>query len=430
MNKTVALFCLAIAVIAIPFLNGCNELPTDVAYPMVYDTMSVAAVSSLDYENLITGQRIINLHKGILNSGGLLIGQYGDTKSAAFIRCGDLPDSLQYMTADRIISAKLTLKANRWAMGDSTGNLHFGVYKVKKLWMVSATWDSIFTSPADYIDYSKVIASYNDPIPLSEDMVTDVVMDFDKELAAEWLKYGSDTSQYINLGIAMVPSSDCNQIRRFAAQHIASTSDSIVYYNNLQVVYLDSNNVTDTITLNSAMDYTLSTATLPSDDEFVLQGATQFATQLDFDFSVLPDNIAIHSATLLLTLDPDKSVFSNYNTDSLRDYQLSSIYYAKTTDTASADTLTPVMYASRLDDHYTYKFSLFTYAAEYLNAYAPGRKGSVIFTRMPVKPQYLSPDKYVFHGINDPNIELRPRLQIIYSRRPDYSKGTMKGESE
>lgn len=430
MNKTGILFFLILALAALPFLGGCNQLPTDVAYPMLYDTASVAAVSSLEHPDLITGQRIINFHKGILNSGALLVGQYNGIKSASFIRCGNLPDSLQYITADRIISSKFTLKANRWAMGDSTGNIHFGVYKVKKLWKVTATWDSIFTSPADYIDYSKVIASYNNSIPLSEDTVTDVVLDFDKDLAAEWLKYGSDTTQYINLGIAIVPSSDCNQLRRFAAQHISTSTDSIVYYNNLQVIYYDKNNKIDTITLKSAMDYTLSTAPVPSDNEFVLQGATQYATQLDFDLSALPDNIAIHSATLYLTLDRDKSVFSNYNTDSLRDYQLAAMYYGKTSDTAAADTLVPAMYASRLDDHYTYKYSLFTYAAEYLNRYASGRKGSVIFTRMPVKPQYLAPDRYVFHGINDPNPTVRPRLQIIYSRRPDFSKGARKGGSE
>ncbi|MDD3125229.1 MAG: hypothetical protein PHV24_05335 [Candidatus Kapabacteria bacterium] len=416
-SKAALLSLVSMACIA---LSACNDLPTELAYPFLYDTVSVQAVSSLEYP-FITGQRIVQFNEGILNSGGILVGNYNGMHSAGFIRCGDLPDSLSYITPDRIISSKFTLKTHRYALGDSLAAFPFKMYKVKKMWHVTATYDSLFTSPADYIDYSKAVASFNDVIPLTTE-TGDVTVDFDKELAAEWLKYGSDTTKYINLGIAIVADQNCNQIRKFAGQYVTQSDDDTIKYNNLQVIYLNKNNERDTITLNSAMDFTVSKAPRPSDDEFVLQGAAQYAMELDFDLSSLPEDIAIHSAALILTLDIDKSTISNFS-DSLRDPQISCMYRVHGADSAVAgDTILPIMYGTRLDDRITYQYNLFTYAAEYLVRYMAERKGSLIFTKMPTVYQYLTLDRYVFHGLNDPDPALRPRLKIIYSKRPSYSK--------
>lgn len=426
MNKIKTSFLVLISVISAVFLNSCNDLPTEVGSPLLYDTVTVTAVSSLD-NPYITGQKIVNFHKGIINSYGILIGKHAGMQSASFIRCGDLPakDSLSYITPDRIISSKFVLKAKRWAMGDSLGLLSFNAYKVKKLWTVKATWDSMFTAPADYIDYSKEIGKFSNKITL-RDSVTDVIFDFDKDLAAEWLKYGSDTANYINLGIALIPTENCNQIRRFAGQFIAQATDT-VHYNELQVVYLNKENVQDTITLRSAMDFTVTNAPRPSDDLFVLQGNAQYATQLSFDLSTLPDNIAIHSAQLEVQLDLDNSLLSNYNLDSLRDRTISAVYLKNGADSVVVgDTLIPLLYGNVQSNFRTYSYSLFTYAIEYWLRYGM-KKGQIILTKMPVEKQYLALDKYVFYGINDPDPKKRPRLKIIYSRRPSYIKDIQKG---
>ena len=426
MNRIKTSFLLVISVVFAVFLNSCNDLPTEVGSPLLYDTVMVTAVSSLD-NPYITGQKIVDFHKGILNTYGILIGKYQGMESASFIRCGDLPekDSLSYMTPDRIISSKFVLKAKRWAMGDSLAPLSFKAYEVKKLWTIKATWDSMFTAPADYIDYSKAVGKFSDQITL-RDSVTDVTFDFDKELTAKWLKYGSDTANYINLGIALKPDENCNQIRRFAGQFIAQATDT-VHYNELQVVYLNKENEQDTITLRSAMDFTLTNAPRPSDDLFVLQGNAQYATQLSFDLSTLPDNIAIHSAQLEVQLDLEKSLLSNYNSDSLRDPLISAVYLKNGADSiVVGDTLIPLLYGAIQSDFRTYKYSLFTYAIEYWLRYGM-KKGQIILTKTPVEKQYVALDKYVFYGINDPDPKKRPRLKIIYSRRPSYVKDIQKG---
>lgn len=426
MNKIRITFLLLISVATAAFLNSCNDLPTEVGSPLLYDTVMVTAVSSLE-NPYITGQKIVGFHKGVINSYGILIGKYAGMESASFIRCGDLPakDSLSYMTPDRILSSKFVLKAKRWAMGDSLAPLSFKAYKVQKLWTLKATWDSMFTAPADYIDYSKEIGKFSDQITL-RDSVTDVTFDFDKDLAAEWLKYGSDTANYVNLGIALVASENCNQIRRFAGQFIAQASDT-VHYNELQVVYLNKANERDTITLRSAMDFSLTNAPRPSDDLFVLQGNAQYATQLSFDLSTLPDNIAIHSAQLEVQLDLANSLLSNYDSDSLRDQIISAVYLKNGADSVVVgDTLIPLLYGSIQSNFRTYRYSLFTYAIEYWLRYGM-KKGQIILTKMPVEKQFLALDKYVFYGINDPDPKKRPRLKIIYSRRPTFTKDIQKG---
>ncbi len=426
MNKIKYLISIILPACALLSLNSCNELPTELGYPLLYDTLMVKAVSSLD-NPFITGSKIINFNKGILNSSGILIGKYAGMNSAAFIRCGDLPDSLSYITPEMIISSTFTLKAKRWAIGDTSSSspVSIDAYKIKKLWTVKTTWDSMFTAPADYIDYSKKVAQFSRFVPF-QDSLYDVKFDFDKDLTAEWLKFGSDTAHYINLGIALVAGEGSNQIRRFAGQYIGSSSDTI-HYNELKVVYINKNNKQDTITLHSAMDYTLTNAPHPQDDQFVLQGNAQYATQLQFDLSSLPDNIAIHSAALEVQLDLEHSILSNYYTDSLRDQTIAAVYLKNGADSVVVgDTLIPLLYGNVGTNFRTYEYPLFTYAIEYWMRYGM-KKGQIILTKLPVEKQYIALDKYVFYGINDPDPKKRPKLKIIYSRRPDYTKDVQKG---
>lgn len=405
--------------LTIILLTSCNETPTDIGFPFVQDTVSVEAVSS-ESNPFIVKQTVFKQHNRSINMGGYLIGKSDKFKSATFIRFMTLKDTFKFITPDKIISSTIKMKALRYAFGDSLAPFAFDIYKVQKLWSPKTSWDSVFTDNADYIDYSKKMGEFNANIPL-KDSGEFIYVDLNKELTSEWMFYGDDTTKYINKGIALIPNDNSKCIRKFEGPSLTADKDK-TFFTEVTVKFYDANNKIDSVKMRTAMEYSLSDAPKPDNEtDIILEGAVQYNTELQFDLSSLPDNISIHSASLELKLDKNKSVFSNYNTDSLRDLQIIASYRR----TSGSDTLTtqeksiPLIYGNKGADFITYYYNIFTFAVEQW-VLRDGKKGMVMLSKAPINNLYINIDRYVFHGMNDPDPAMRPKLKIIYSKRPSY----------
>lgn len=405
-------------------LSSCNETPSEIGFPFLRDTVSVEAVSS-EKHPFIVDQKVQKQHSRFINMGGFLIGKAGEYKSMAFIRFETLKDTFKFITPEKIISSTVTIKALKYAFGDTTAPLAFDIYKVNKIWSPKTTWDSVTSAGADYIDYSKKVGHYSAKVAQS-DTGEVITMDLDKALASEWLFFGDDTLKYINKGIAFVPNENSKVIRKFAGPSLNDKSSS-TFFSEVKIVFLNSQNKLDSVEMKTAMEYALSDAPSHLDNpenatDIVLQGAVQYKTDLFFDLSSIPDNVAIHSATLEMTLNVGKSKLSNYGADSLRDLQITATYRK----VSGVDTLTEAekkissAYGNKGADFVTYKFDLFTYIVEQWML-RDGKKGLVTLSKAPVQYEYNTIDKYVFYGLKDPDPTKRPKLKIVYSVRPSYN---------
>lgn len=416
MKKILSIFSVIVVTI---MLSSCNEAPTDIGLSFISDTVSVKTISSDDMQ-FITKHSIRKMHSSYINMGGFLIGKADDYQSMTFIRFETLKDTFKFIKPEKIISSTVKLKVQRYAFGDSLAPLAFDVYKNKKLWFPSTPWDSVFKDPADYIDYSKKIGEFNQVVPLTDSGVI-IKLDLDKELISEWLFWGDKHEEYVNTGIAFVPNANSRNIRKFEGPSL-NQGGANKFYTEVFVKFYNSKNEVDSVVMKSAMEYTLSDAPEHADKEdIVLQGAVQYRTDMEFDFSSLPDNIAIHSAYLELKLNKEKSRFSNYNTDSLRDNQIIIAYRGMDLkDTLSAIEQKLNANGTKDKDFVTYKFPRFTYLLEQWILHG-GKKGIATLHKAPIHHEHFTIDKYVFYGMNDPNPANRPRLRIVYSKRPDYN---------
>lgn len=417
MNKKIILSITALIII----LSSCNEAPTEIGFPFINDTISVEAVSSVD-NPFIVEQKVFKQHSHFINMAGFLIGKSCDYQAMTFIRFVAPKDTFQYITPDKIISSKVKLKALNYVFGDANAPLSFSVYDVTKLWSPKTSWDSVSSSNGDYINLNRKIGEFNSFVPVS-DSGEFIYFDLDKEVTSEWMKYGDDTTKYINKGIVLLPDANSKNIRKFDGPTISP--DPLKYfYSEVNIVFYNATNQIDSIKLSSAMEYSLSDAPADfSETDIVLQGAVQYNTELHFDLSSLPENIAIHSASLEMKLDLSKSKLSNYNTDSLRDNDIIATYRRVSgadTSTIYEKTIT-ASHGHKSKDFISYNFEIFTFIVEQWML-RDQKKGIVMLSKAPINNLYNTIDRYIFHGINDPDVSLRPKLKIVYSVRPSYNQ--------
>lgn len=400
----------------ITLLSACNDLPTEMGFSLLYDTITVTPITSEDRQLILntTNRKFIQSR---FNCGGMLLGEYGDKKSLILLRFADIPDSLSYLESDKIVSAKVAFHPLRYAMGDTgvTNILSFNVYKVQKLFTVKASYDSIMKDPADYIDYSKLRGTYSDPIEYA-DTIPAKYFDIDRDLIVEWLNMEVDSVlKYQNWGIALLPNPSSTVVRQISAQLVGDTGRTHPF---IEVIYYNSANELDTFTMQSAIDLSVATDAAPDPGDFVVQGATEWTSQLYFDVSFFEYNTAIHKAELELTVDKSRSYNGNDGMDSLI-----TLYYLNDTtyfsDNDNLDTLR-TYYGARTNGSDKFFVSSISSGVEY---WIRNKKpGFLHITTEGGENEYRQMDRIYFYGPNNPDPNKRPKLRIIYSTRPVLKK--------
>lgn len=398
-KKVIEIFSIVSLFSLFVFLSSCNDLPTDLGYNLIQDTLNVKVITS-DDTTIIVGTEIPKYAPSAVNATKILCGNSNGIKALSVFRFGNIPDSLSYLKESDIISAELFLFPSRYALGDTLNqNYSFSVKKVEQYWSVSSDWDSI--SVAGF--FGRDIASYSGSIPL-KDTMEKITINIDKKMIPEWFKLRTDTNAaVINWGIALIPDDGSNVVHSFGGEGVSATATNSPV---MKIVYTNSNSKIDSVFLYTGLNASFIKYPKFNDNDIVIQSGLDVRTNLSFDISMIPQFSGISKMELLLTLDTTKSYFGNlkaktaFRIDFVSDStgpRGSYYYYAEKTDTLSN----------------VFKCVSVTSAAELWNRFSG--KGKLQIRAVDFESQFQRLDKMVFYGNDCPDPKKRPKVKIIYS---------------
>lgn len=387
-------------IISLILLISCNEKPTDVGYELISDTVSIHIISHSD-TNLITSTERRIISSSAFNTGSIFVGIANNIKTISAIRFNYLPDSVAYLKEENIEKVTLVLFPSRYAMGDTTNpNFGFTIKKIERFWSIEANYDSI-TAPG-MLSYD--LATFDGKIDL-QDTLRSIDIDLNRKIIADWLERRTDTNAYIvNWGIALVPKNNSNVIYSFNGQGIGS-----VLFPGMRIIFRDKNNDLDTINLDASI--TTSFIDYPPFDnsKIVFQGGLDVRTNLYFDLSMIPPFSGISKMDMQLTLDKENSILGNL--PQVEDFRID--FVADTTKKLFGNYY---YYMEASDTNLTkYYCPSLTSAAESWNR--KDGKGVLQVRGSNMESLYRRLDRYVFHGINDPDTTKRPKVRVIYTIR-------------
>jgi len=384
------------------FFISCNEAPTDTGYTLINDTISVNVITS-DTTQLIYKTDTKSFSPCVANANVLFCGKTDNIEAASIIRFAYIPDSLSYLKESDIVSAKLTLLPNRYALGDTNNaNFSFTLKRVENYWSVNANWDSI--SVPGFM--SRDVGSYSGKI-LLQDTMPAITIDIDKTLITEWFQLRTDTlAAVVNWGVALIPSQSSNVIYSFGGEGVSQTTGKIPA---LQIIYNNSTAHLDTLYLYAGLNAAFLNSTANNNDDIVIQGGLDMRTNLYFNINQIPPFANISKMELDLTLNKEKSLIGNdtlqtlfridFVSDTTKSMYGNYYYYAVKSDSLSN----------------VYSCVSVTSAAQVWNRF--DGKGILQVSAANFASQYQALDKLVFYGINDPDPAKRPKVRIVYTKQ-------------
>ena len=395
------------------YLISCNDKPVDLAVNLLPDTVSTKGISSFD-TLLIPSIRVYRANYPIFNFGTLFIGKANGISAVSISNFAYIPDSLGYVTQDKIDTATLTIYPRRYAFGDTINpNLSFDIYRVTRSWTPDTTnYDSLIVSPANY--FGEKIGSYDGSIKLQDTMDV-LTFQLPKSMIADWLKtenvYDTTLKDSVpkripNWGIAFVPKENCNIINTFAGSKIGAA-----IYSKIYIRYKNQNDSSKVLNLEAGVDVSFLDAPKPSETEdIVLWNGLNYWTEIAFDLGMIPKFSGIHKAQLDLFLNSEKSFHGNNKLDSIIEGNFFQDPNGEST----------FQYIAASDSTGRFRFTSLTSTFQLLNKY--DGKGNIVFMPHSTANQANELDKLVFYGINAKDSTKRPQLRVIYSLNPSNFK--------
>ncbi|MFW5702191.1 MAG: hypothetical protein ACOCX7_04515, partial [Bacteroidota bacterium] len=282
-EKIAAKFAAAVVVAAFAIgFAGCNEDPTLVGSSFLADTVEVVPVA-ISNQQVFTRVESIRSPLANSNSGALFVGKFGNTKAVTMIRPGYIPDSLFWLTAEDIVSAKFFIQPTRYALGDTLpdSEVKFHIHEVTKMWTVAITWDSIFTENGTSDYFGPEIAQPVNETLAMQDTMDRFEYDISKDMIVRWFQLRPDTAlPVINHGIALLPDEASNVINRFENIQIGNSSRPGPY---IRVVYNKTPEDKDTVWLRTGYANTIVNSVPPESAQLYVQGGITYRTRFYFD---------------------------------------------------------------------------------------------------------------------------------------------------
>jgi hypothetical protein len=432
---------IVISLVTFIILIGCNEQPTELGMILVKDTVVLEGISTPGYP-------LIEKHSQFeffepFPSLGVLVGQAGEFTSTSAFQVGfnQRPDTLDYLTIDDIIDAKLHLFFNNYVFGDTANSqLSFDVQRFDRFWSpriisdeerstIFTTWDSLYVAPANY--FGQNIGSFNSGINVNDSASKDVVIDIDPQYMIDLFRveikdYNEDNEPIIDntidWGFALSPNSSSNAINQL---NFISVGDDLgnleqeIRTPYFEVLYNSKEGTIDTLRMyiEAAADFT-HTPSVPA-DRLMIQAGENIRTSIKFDPYVIPRLAGIVKAELELFVDEDNTKFGSFGQDSVitlslmsdsstYNYNDSYTYYGYRNDTTSSY-IFPSIGSSlerwlRLED-------------EYPSLILSTNIRSFIFNVESNEIYHI--DRISFYGLAADDPAKRPRLTIIYSYIPE-----------
>ena len=392
--------------IVINFFYACNDAPTEVGMGFLQDTASINIIAGKD-NSFFTSCSTYTV-KSKLNLGGILVGEAKNMKAASFISFV-IPIGLDStITEDKIVECKLYIYPRNYAIGDITTNLlSFEIKEITNRWDVNETTaDEVFGSN-NFFENGKIISNWSGQLE-RKDTMDALVFDFPKDLCAEWLEKWKDYQNIVDTvwGLAIMPRAGSTIINDFVAY--SSTSEGshlkVKFYKNEELEL-------DSFSVHSAIDKKFVQLNEDiSQDDLTIQGSVKIHSRINFDVSSIPDLAIIHYVELTLFVNDAKSYFGNLNkpeTISL------SLYLDLEKEAESPNAMIIGRYDST-NNTFNFKDILYIPFNKFLRS--DTKNGTLVLSFEIGKVDELNYlNRYVFHGINDPDINKRPKLKIVYS---------------
>lgn len=391
------------SILSVTIFPSCNELPTELTFPLLYDTVSINALSS-DTINFFLNSETIYSPARIFNTGAIFVGANNGYRAGSLIRFteSNIPDTLDWLTSDRIYSVDLQLIPNRYVFGDSISpNCSFKVYLIKEFWSNQVTWDSIFN---DWMPNNRVeitpIGSFSGSLALKDTMDTVSIL-LQTSFITDWIRKNKDSIPI--WGILLAPDPSCNIIYQFKSQYV---SEFAVPRPRLTVKYRDKDESSRIWYINSAIDASVvEVPKLEDKNSIVIQSGYSYWTSLTFDVSNIPLFSGIHYAELELTIDLSKTAFGNQGIDTVF---VGAYYENRTLDTVPLVTF----YGFRKADKV-----IFPKVSTPIEIWSKGERTGKLYFYPYHWNDLRSINRTYFYGLdaNDPRV--RPKLKVIYSQR-------------
>lgn len=428
MRKITIPYIMSLA-LALVFLSSCNDLPTDMGSPLLFDTVGAKSITSNDYP-LITKTFNFVRKKSRMNQNAMYIGQdpvSGLKSGGVFIFSGDNIDTtLHNKIKSGLTSVQLKLYPYEYILGDTASKfLSFDIYKIKKnkmenfKWVYGLQYDDIISTSNNYYDPSQKVGSYTGSLVTS--YLDSIYIDIDKNLMMDWLTndYVTATDTFVNWGLVIVPREESKCIRRFRSP-APGTGDSVNYNSQLVINYSETvDNTLDTVTylLPSSVESPFTGVFAPSNpNEILVQAGVEQSTLMYFDVSQIPTNASIILAQLELTINREKSVIGTpdykIGYTSLMCYNLPYKYLGYKAEDVPLSSLSKYGGLYQSGD----KFIFNEYFFEVIEDWVYNKKEGYLWFFF--ADTYNKLDKLVFYGMDEPDVNKRPKLKIMYSLKP------------
>jgi hypothetical protein len=241
---------------------------------------------------------------------------------------------------------------------------------------------------------------YNKPIPFN-DTTKSVKINLNKQLLLDWFVMARDS--VINWGIALLPNENTSVIRQFSAQAISENFKNA----EITMIYTNSQDSTDTLKIDTGIDAAVVCNLIPDTDDMIVQGGVINKSKISLDLSEIPPEAGILSAELEITLNTSAVRKGNMPLDSII---RASVYY----DDKFDSTQKKIIQGYRVEGSDNFLFpNLVEIIEEFNHNDGKGNlylepEGWSIVQRLDIIP---------FYGINTENIDVRPKLRIVYSTR-------------
>ena len=327
-------------------------------------------------------------------SDWILVGKKQNTTAYTLMKfIFSLPDSLKTdVLADNlnITSAWIQLRNKyTYTSADTLGTMNFTVHEVNSYWTyTSFTIDSL---PNLQYNASDVSSNFiiND---------TSYTFNINNSLPLAWMKNSADNTVESNFGIYLEPTSSSNKIVGFQALTAFSSQAAKLY-----VVVEKVGAYVDTISGIIAADISLVDSPLPTlpSGLMCVQSSVAVDSRLTFDIGVLPPDLVINKAEIIITADTINSIKGSSYNNSIK------VFYLKSED--SLDILGSAITLLYSEGNYTGDITGF------VRSWVSSKQNYGMLVQ--AGNQILGVDLFALKGSDYQEISERPRLRITYTRQ-------------
>ncbi|HEX3073846.1 MAG TPA: DUF4270 family protein [Ignavibacteriales bacterium] len=378
---------------------ACSDDPSPLGSDIIPDILELDTLDSYT-ANLTQSSSYYKTVVDLGLSDNLMLGKKDNVESSFiqdfYLTLEDTTESDLLDDEIQVLSATLTLPIT-YAYGDKNAPFDFSMHAVQSKWGITKfNLDSLNAANIEYGVDMKLSFTAVD---------TQLTVNLNTDVVKRMMKSYADTSLADKIyGIYFKPSASSNKIVGFQAY--STTAD---YNSSLQVIIQKSGSYIDTLTFGPRSDTHILNAQAPAPNNqevLYLQGGIAVNSNIKFDLSSLPKNVAINRAVLELYIDSTSSIIG---TPGPSTYLIGTMFI-KNWNTNELDSNTAPVYITR--SGYTISGNIGSIVQRWTTG---GETNSGVNLFIYNQRSYL--DKLVIYGSAAADPLKRPRLTIYYSGR-------------